>query len=1332
MAERIRVEITGDSKDLQAACAGAVGAIQGVEGAAKDSATATGRNTEATDRNTEAVIRNRKEQGKLRTSLINTAAGARVAKDVFGLIKFPAMIAGAGEAVKAIDSLGASLVSMTGAVGPASGALVAMPSLLSAGAEGMLTFKLATNDVSKALAGNEKALQSLTPEAKDFVDTLKSYKGEVTELRQAAQKGMFPGMTRGLQEANRNFGVLKQMVSDTGESIGFLSERAGRMVGGKKFGEDLLAISNTNQRSIKDLGVGFLALGSAMRHVLVAADPFMKWLTGTGKQWGKQIEGAAKLGRENGKLATFLEHTRESMTVLGHVGGNLGKTLFNIGKAGRENGMSLWQMFDKTTKGWANWTKSAEGQKQIAKYFADSKPAFVEMGRLVADLGKGLVQMGGNNNLAPLIKQVRTELLPAVLELLDSTTKSLGPALVDTLTQIARLFKDLGGSSSPLVKIVEFIGTAAKYASDLLDQNKALKDVLVWMLTLGGLYKILGIGKAISGARTLAGVLAGEGMLGGALGGRRGGRGKGGKGGGAGGGGEGGGGTAPVGYSPRGGGEGKGGGARQPIPYGPESPTAPKGGRFGRLGPIIGGLGRNAGRIGGGLARGAGEFGVVLGGMTLLQGGDMREAIHAADPFQLLGNKNPFRRQGPLERYSGSKGWGNAWGDLKGALGFGDDKPKAPKGPDLSTWQNYLTQIGKTKTASKQITDQITNDLKGMNGAARKHAGDTINALADSMVQKKQLPKHAAEQIKQAVALAMRGMKNAAASEANGMVGAVTGAISRISGSLGQALRALGVQNNPLAGAISGTIGSFNALSGLVGQPGVGYAGGGYIGGAGEAGRDDVPVMLGRGEAVLNRHQQPYVDAALRAVGEPGGLSGLFARVNRPHYMARGGSVSGDTDVVPGLLSALGKMSADTKRGIYIQSGRRSLSEQAALYARYKAGKGNLAAPPNANAPHVLGIAADITPGREVFGGVAGRYGLAFTVPGESWHIQLGGSNAGGAAKPPRPKIARATVGGAGALHALGQAASDKTWRAAQSFADRKWRAKARGGFVGLARGGSLKELGGNIRTFADAQYRFDLAQTKYQSDESYMSAQDNGKQISAARRRHELDVLIMDQRTMLAQARRAFRNAVRGVELIRHFSKRKFGKKDKEKYAGYKQSGSDLRRYIAQNAPRQLDQELRNMIAERSRITKYPEFYDQDTNGLVGLLEQQNTSYANALFGVGNQMNVLGGFGGTIANRFVGSFAHGGPVPQTGMALVHRGEYILPDPQGAYKPSAVAHAPKIVVHVHGDAGAIVNRITAEVDGRVADVVSEQSGRRARVLAAGGPRARSAYGTLAR
>ena len=98
--------------------------------------------------------------------------------------------------------------------------------------------------------------------------------------------------------------------------------------------------------------------------------------------------------------------------------------------------------------------------------------------------------------------------------------------------------------------------------------------------------------------------------------------------------------------------------------------------------------------------------------------------------------------------------------------------------------------------------------------------------------------------------------------------------------------------------------------------------------------------------------------------------------------------VSGDTDFTPALGMALSKMSKAAGQSIYVQSGWRSYAEQAALYEAYLNGTGNLAAPPGSS-NHESGRAADITPGSEVFGSMASRFGLGFTVPGESWHIEL-------------------------------------------------------------------------------------------------------------------------------------------------------------------------------------------------------------------------------------------------------------------------------------------------------------------------------------------------------
>ena len=91
-------------------------------------------------------------------------------------------------------------------------------------------------------------------------------------------------------------------------------------------------------------------------------------------------------------------------------------------------------------------------------------------------------------------------------------------------------------------------------------------------------------------------------------------------------------------------------------------------------------------------------------------------------------------------------------------------------------------------------------------------------------------------------------------------------------------------------------------------------------------------------------------------------------------------------------------------RRVYIVSGYRSYAEQEHLYRLYLAGKGNLAAAPNANAPHIRGIAADcgvITKGGNYLSfmkykpkkGVsaaqaAAKEDLVASVPGEPWHLQ--------------------------------------------------------------------------------------------------------------------------------------------------------------------------------------------------------------------------------------------------------------------------------------------------------------------------------------------------------
>ena len=82
------------------------------------------------------------------------------------------------------------------------------------------------------------------------------------------------------------------------------------------------------------------------------------------------------------------------------------------------------------------------------------------------------------------------------------------------------------------------------------------------------------------------------------------------------------------------------------------------------------------------------------------------------------------------------------------------------------------------------------------------------------------------------------------------------------------------------------------------------FAEGGYVGRRGERGRDEVEIVVGRGEAILNHHQQKVVDESLKQAGR-GGLGQLFRDERRPHYRYETGGLAGFAP----LLSSPGQAS---------------------------------------------------------------------------------------------------------------------------------------------------------------------------------------------------------------------------------------------------------------------------------------------------------------------------------------------------------------------------------------------------------------------------------------
>lgn len=140
---------------------------------------------------------------------------------------------------------------------------------------------------------------------------------------------------------------------------------------------------------------------------------------------------------------------------------------------------------------------------------------------------------------------------------------------------------------------------------------------------------------------------------------------------------------------------------------------------------------------------------------------------------------------------------------------------------------------------------------------------------------------------------------------------------SKIQGIVTGELKTLGITPNAHITKINQAFGGKGSGPGETGNPflntlpeGVGHAGGGWIGLPGERGHDTVGIRVGKGEAVVNNDQQPFVQIGLavsKSLGvQPyGSLGELFQHENKPHYLATGGIVA---PAIGGTGGAIGQI----------------------------------------------------------------------------------------------------------------------------------------------------------------------------------------------------------------------------------------------------------------------------------------------------------------------------------------------------------------------------------------------------------------------------------------
>lgn len=411
-------------------------------------------------------------------------------RNLLRTLAIPIAIASFGLLAQSISVLLGGVTALVAALGPLSGYLLALPGAVSAVGQAVSIWNFAFSDMTQALGGSAAALDRLTTSGLGLFVALNRLKPLMLDIRSATQDAMFPGIEKGINSMLKNIGVVRGIATSTGTILGRLAAKAGNFLGSKGFGQDLQKIASTNNQAIWRLGNALIRIFKGVVDITVAARPLLMYMTKLSQQFAIWFQRAAHAGRESGRLNLFFRRTAYTTDLLIKLFKNFGGAILNIGKIAAPFGRQILRDLGRASERFNMWTQSARGQNEIKKYFQDIMPALYEMGRLLRDAVKLFFHIGRAEGLTPLLKQIRTEFLPLLADLVPRMTEAFGPAMIDALSAMLRLFGQLSEETGPLTVLLKLFALMGNTLAGWMEANPILRHTVTALLLFNGTMKI--------------------------------------------------------------------------------------------------------------------------------------------------------------------------------------------------------------------------------------------------------------------------------------------------------------------------------------------------------------------------------------------------------------------------------------------------------------------------------------------------------------------------------------------------------------------------------------------------------------------------------------------------------------------------------------------------------------------------------------------------------------------------------------------------------------------------------------------------------------------------
>lgn len=429
-----------------------------------------------------------------------------------------------GDAVGAIATLGGALGAMgaaaIGALGPLTGlaaivpgALAAIVSGAGAAVVGLMGVKDAVStllDPDATVEELDAAMENLTKPGRRLARVLASMKKPAQDLQREVQQALAPGLTNLAKTVRDAIPWFQELFDRSAGRVGLVARDFSSLLQQTRVQEQIAQIMLNNTDLISTFGRTGISLFRALLNIMVAAGPLLQRLADDLADWSERLADVTE--RNGPAMIEFFEKTYDVTKDLIKFTADLSMALYNVFKIGAELGGEMGDSFLDMTERFRDFTESVEGQKSIKNWFDTMKPVIYEVGRLFADMGKGLGELSMDGTLVGTLQVIRTELLPALMDFLRATSGKFLPLVANILAAIAKVFTEIEFFPLTLKIIADIFDTIASVVELLPDPLKKALGFIIGIAAVLKFASFVGIfrfmGAAAGGAAGKVGILS--------------------------------------------------------------------------------------------------------------------------------------------------------------------------------------------------------------------------------------------------------------------------------------------------------------------------------------------------------------------------------------------------------------------------------------------------------------------------------------------------------------------------------------------------------------------------------------------------------------------------------------------------------------------------------------------------------------------------------------------------------------------------------------------------------------------------------------------------------